>query len=540
MNRPTGDTLAAVVQEKAKTSPSHPAILFGDQRISYGELQERAETAAKGLLALEVAPGDRVGALLGNDPDWVVVALAASMIGATYVPLNTWYKASELSWTIRHAGLRLIVAARRHLKTDYARLLCELIPELDSGPADDLRPAAFPRLRAVVFIGEAPRCALDWQAFLKRGTDISTTFLRVISSAVDPLTPAYVLYTSGSTAEPKGVLLNHRGVVRNGFDLGRRRGIVHDDRVWLGSPLFYALGATNALPAAFTAGAALVLQGAFEAGAAIEAVRRSEASVYYGTGNMSLAILGHADYAQGKIGSLKKGNAGLGAEYKRLTLVEMGITGAVPAYGLTETYGNATVGEPDDALSVKLAANGRPLPGMEMVIVDPITYAPLPKGQVGLILVRGHTTPGYLDNPEETAKALRPDGFFDTGDLGTFDGDGGLVFQARLKEVIKSGGINISPMEVEQLIVGHPDIRDAHVVGVSDPKRGELVVAFVDAFVPLTEQAVRDYVKEQAAAFKAPHHVLFRSESQLPRLASGKIAKQLLAEEARRELGLPS
>lgn len=532
MQRPEGRTLAAVLAEKARAAPGHPAIFHGDQIISYAELAGRARAAAGALMAEGVGAGERVGVLMGNDPDFVVVALAASMLGATLVPLNTWYKPAELGWTLRHAGVSLLVVARRFLKTDYAAVLAEIVP-------DQARPTeALPRLRRIVFTGEGPAGTLDWPAFLKAGEAVSSAALDAASAAVAPETPAYVLYTSGSTAEPKGVLLNHSGVVANGFDLGRRRGIAAEDRVWFGTPLFYALGATNALPAAITAGASLVLQGHFEAGAAIEAIRRSAASVYYATGNITRAILDHPDYAQAKIGSLTKGNAGLGAEYKRLTLVELGVAGAVPAYGLTETYGNAAVGEPDDPLEVKLATDGRPLPGMEMAIVDPQTRRPLAPGEVGLVLVRGHTTPGYLDNPIETAKAIGPDGFFDTGDLGRIDADGRFVFHARLKEVIKSGGINVSPAEVEQLLSAHPDVRGAYVVGVRDKVRGERIVAFIDAAAPLSERGLRDYVKERAAAFKVPHNILFRREDQLPRLASGKVAKYRLQEEAIRELGL--
>jgi fatty-acyl-CoA synthase len=221
-----------------------------------------------------------------------------------------------------------------------------------------------------------------------------------------------------------------------------------------------------------------------------------------------------------------------------MTLVEMGVKLACPAYGLTESYGNATVGMADDPLEVKLQTSGRPLPGVELLIVDPATSAPLAQGQVGLVLLRGFTTPGYHGSAEETRKALRPDGFFDTGDLGSLDREGRFVFHARLKEVIKSGGINVSPMEVEQLLVQHPHVRDAHVVGVAHPVRGELIVAFVDADCVLPERELRDFVKELAASFKAPHHVLFRTEAQLPRLASGKVAKHRLVEEARQELGL--
>ena len=534
MIRPAGKTLAQVVAEVATRTPRAPAVFFDSQVISYAELHQRAESAARSLAAQGMGTGSRVGALLGNEPDWVLAAVAASAVGATFVPLNTWYKSAELAWTLGHCGVNLLIARRQFLKTDYGQLLTKLIPELADPNRGALRSATFPQLRAVVMTGEAAPGALPWADFLRAGEGMVAPPI----GQVDPEAIAYVLYTSGSTAEPKGVMLRHRGVVENGFDLGQRRCIGSDDRTYLGTPLFYALGATNALPATFTGGAALVLQGAFEAGAAIDVIRRTGATVYYGAGNMSRAIIDHPDFSKAAIGTLKKGNAGLGAEYKRLTLVEMDITGAVPAYGLTESYGNATVGLPDDPLDVKLATNGRPLPGMEIAIVDPDTGAALPQGRTGLVLIRGHTTPGYLDNPVETAKVLRPNGFFDTGDLGSFDAEGRLIFHSRLKDVIKSGGINISPIEVEQLLATHPDVRDAHVVGVSDPVLGERIVAFVDALGPVSEQALRDFVKASAASFKTPHHVFFRREEQLPRLATGKIAKLRLVEEARRELGL--
>jgi fatty-acyl-CoA synthase len=536
--RPVGKTLAAVLEEKALLSPGHAAIIYGEETVSYGELLQRTVLAAKALLAAGIAPGSTVGVLMGNEPDWVVLALAASMVGAQFAPLNTWYKTTELGWTLRHCGVTLLIAARRFLKTDYGQIFTDLIPELCYSPPGALCSAVLPQLRDLVMTGEPIPGSTPWTAFLKRGEDLSPGELSAVRRLVDPERAAFVLYTSGSTADPKGVVLNHRGVVENGFDLGQRRNIHAQDRVWLGTPLFYALGATNALPATLTAGATLVLQGAFEAGAAIATIQRAQATVYYGTGNMTRALLDHEDYDHSKIGSLKKGNAGIVAEYKRMTLVEMGISQAVPAYGLTETYGNATVGDVDDPLEIKLRTNGRPLPGMEMIIVDPVNGGQLSTGQTGLVLVRGHTTPGYLHNPIESAKVLRPGGFFDTGDLGYLDTDGRFVFHARLKEVIKSGGINISPVEIEQLIAAHPEVRDAYVVGVDHPVQGELIVAFVDRVSTVSESQLKAYVKDRAASFKTPHHIFFRQEDQLPRLASGKVAKHRLALEARQELGL--
>ncbi|CAN5745122.1 AMP-binding protein [soil metagenome] len=533
-----GRTLGAVLDEMTAANPSAPAVFFDGRVMSYAELRQRSIEAAKSLLALGLRRGDRLGVLLANEPRWLVMCYAASYVGATLVPLNTWYKKSELAWTLRHCEVSMLVTARKLLNQDYAGMLDELLPSLHEARNGALQDAGYPALRRVVMVGDALRGTMSWSAFKAASTGIDGATFEAAASAVQPTDAAFILYTSGSLAEPKGVVLNHGGVIRNGVHMGDRRAIKSEDRVWLGSPLFYGLGATNALPVALTHGASLVLQGSFEAGRAIQAVQSTGATTFYGTGNMTRAILDHPDYAQSKIGTLKKGNAGTMTEYKRMTLVEMGVSQASPAYGLTESYGNATVGEHDDPLEVKLNTSGRPLPDTELLIVDPASGSPLPAGQIGLVLLRGLTAPRYHANPEETRKAMRPDGYFDTGDLGSLDGDGRFAFHARLKEVIKSGGINVSPMEVEQLLVRHPHVLDAHVVGVADPVRGELIVAFVDVDAAVPEAELKDFVKERAASFKTPHHVFFRTESQLPRLASGKVAKFKLVEEARTELAI--
>jgi fatty-acyl-CoA synthase len=468
--------------------------------------------------------------LLGNVPEWVVLALAADRLGAVMVPLSTWYKESEIAWTMEHCGIGVLVAARRFLKTDYGAIIAGLLPEFSSR-GRDIRSARFPGLRHVVLLEDAG-C---WDRLLAEGESVPESAL---PKNLSPARNGFLLYTSGSTAAPKGVVLNQDSLVANGWQLGARRGIGRDDRVWIGTPLFYALGAANALPATIAQGAAMVLQGHYEAGRALDTIERTQATVYYATGNMSIGMLAHPEYRKARIGSLQKGNAGLGAEYKRLTLIEMGIAGAIPAYGMTETYGNVTVGRTDDSVELKMRTEGTPVPGMEMLIVDPDTGRPVTRGEKGLVLVRGHITPGYYGNPPDAMKAFRDDGWFDTGDLGSLDADGNFTFQARIKEVIKSGGINVSPIEVEQLIAQHPDVRDAYVVGVKNAGIGELIVAFVNPLHPVSEASIRDFVRERAASYKAPHHVIFRQEEQLPRLASGKISKHRLVQEARAVLGL--
>lgn len=535
---PAAKTFGALLADNARAGAGRPAIFYRDRVISYGALHEQATAVAKSMLALGIKRGDRVGILLGNQPEWLVACLGATAIGAVLVPINTWYKKEEIAWLLRHSASRLLISSASFLKQDYAATLDELAPGYRSVPAGSLRCERFPDLQTIVTVGAGRAGEAPWEDFLRLGASVTGADLARAAAAVTADDAAMILYTSGSTAEPKGVLLHHGNGIRNGFDMGGRRAVTSDDRVWIGTPLFYALGGINAMPVALSRGAAIVLQDYFTAESALRVIESTEATVYYGTGNMTRALLDHPEYAQRRIGSLKKGNAGTFPEYKRMTLIEMGISRACAAYGLTESYGNATVSEADDPVDVKIATNGRPLPGTELRIVDPVTGNPMGPNEPGLILLRGHVASGYFRNAEETAKAFRSDGFFDTGDLGYVDTEGRLIFQARIKEIIKSGGINVSPLEIEQLLVKHPDIADAYVVGAPEKVRGEVIVAYVVIRRQVSAASIQDFVRGHAASFKVPHYVLFRTEEQLPRLASGKVAKYQLVKSAVAELGL--
>jgi fatty-acyl-CoA synthase len=532
-DRPLALTLGGVLTEMVAREPARPAVHYHGETMTYADLEGEASAAARGLLELGVRRGERVAILFGNRPEWLVAAFAALSIGAIAVPLNTWSKESEIEWTLRHCGVSTLITIDGFLRQDYVEVLGRLIPELGKGAAP--RGPRLPELRSVVVAGRPTPGATGWSELLEAGRRRERTELDERAAAVAAGDEAFILYTSGSTGAPKGVMLRHGSVITSGYEIGARRLVDHDDVVWLGSPLFYGLGATNALPVALTHGASLILDDTFDAGRAIDSIGRHQATVYYGTGNMTQAILDHPTFDPAKIATLEKGTAGIAPEYKRLAIVELGVALATPAYGLTESHGHATGGLPDDPLEVKLHTDGEPLPGVEMLVVDPESGEPLAPGETGRILLRGHIASGYYGNPED-AVAFRDDGWFDTGDLGRLDAEGRFTFQGRLKEVIKAGGINVSPVEVEQLINTHPDVRDVHVVGLAHPSRGEVIVAFVDARQPIAEAEVREFVAERAASFKVPRHVLFRPPDGLPRLASGKVSKPLLIAEARREL----
>jgi fatty-acyl-CoA synthase len=529
--------LNEVVAARANATAVIDARSLPGRPISYRELQSDVDAAASAMLAFGVKHGSVVAALVSNRPEWLTVAFAAAKIGALFVPVNTWYKQSELRWALNHAEAVLLVSEKGFLKRDFSADLVSIGPGLPAATPGKIAVPELPDLRTLVHLGDAGHGgALGWESFLDAGRRQPPEELAAASAAVHPDDPAMVLYTSGSTAEPKGVVLAHRGLIENGHAIGARRRITQDDRIWLGSPLFYGLGATNSMPVWLTHGATMVLQGPFTAASALDVIEHERCTVFYGMSNMIRRMYEDPSYDRSRVATLRTGTAGISPAERRILIEEMGVTGATQSYGATELYGNALGGMPDDSLQCKLETAGKPLPGFECRIVDPQTREPLPRGAVGVLHVRGHTLREYFHNPVGTAAALSPDGFYDTGDLGAFDEDGYFRFHSRRTEMLKVGGINVSPVEVEQILLGHPSISEAAVVGVPDATSGDdAVVAVVTPIGPLSDVEVRDYVLDMAASFKAPKHVLIRPADWVPRTTSGKVAKVLLREKVLKE-----
>jgi fatty-acyl-CoA synthase len=521
-------TIGGLMDEVCAGRGDAVAVVHGEQRLSYRELQELGRSAARALVALGVRHGHRVAGLISNRPEWIVTMLAAARIGATYVPLNTWYRPDELSWTMLHTGAVALIAEPTFLKRDYAADITSIDPGIAGGTPGDLHLDTMTALRAVVYLGAGRPGAFGWEEFLALGAGVSDEMLATAEAAADPDDPLFILYTSGSTAEPKGVVLRHRGIIENGWGIGERRGIDSADRIWLGSPLFYGLGAANCLPAWLTHGATLVLQGHFVAATAIDVIEREQCTVFYGMSNMIRMIYEDPAYARERVRSLTKGAAGISVAERKILIEDMGVSGATASYGATELYGNCFGGLPDDPLAMKYETCGSPLPGFEFRVVDPDTFEDLPQGEVGLLLVRGHVTDTYFGNPDEIRSAFVDGGFYNTGDLGAFDDAGYFRYSSRQKEMIKVGGINVSPVEVEQILLRHPQIREASVVGVPDAVRGEAMVAVLAVSGAIAAEDVRAYMRDTAASFKTPTEVLIRPDGWVPRTASGKVAKQVL------------
>jgi len=527
-------TLGDLLDALAAAQPDAEAVVFRGDRASYRTLCARADECARALLAVGIRKGDRVALLLPNRPEWVIAALAAAKIGAITVGVSTFSSPREVTWILEHCRPAALVTLESFRGRSYLGPLFALCPELERGAPGETRSARLPELRAVVCVdGRRHDGVYSFADFVARAADVRERDRATAQAAVMPADLCYILYTSGSTATPKGVTLAHGGVIDNGFSIGERQHLGPADRLWLAVPLFWSFGSANALPAILTHGGTIVLQESFEAGEALALLEDERCTVYYGMPHMARAILEHPDRPRRRLAAMRTGlTIGL-PEDIQLTIDAVGARELCNVYGSTETYGNSAVTDARDPLTVRLETQGLPLPGMDIRVVDPETGRPLPRGEVGELRVKGHVTPGYHDDIEQTSTAFDRDGYFMTGDLGLLDDDGRVRFRGRLKEIIKTGGINVTPLEVEAILASHHAVKQVYVVGIPDRDRGELVVAAVELRegAAATAETLTAFCRDRLASYKIPVRFVFRKAEEFPRTPTGKIQKPRLRDE---------
>lgn len=521
MRMPSSRTIADLVDEMAARYPDQEAIVYGDERLTYAQMRGQVHRLAKGLYKLGVRRGDKVALLMGNQTEWLLVDFAVTLLGATLVSINTWYKTHELAHVLKISETNYLITVDRYLRQDYMPMLVEIGINTDR----------LPLLRQVVCLSDQRfPGVLPFAGLWDFGASVTDTEIDVVQRGVSKDDIAYILFTSGTTSMPKGVPLAHYGLIENMWNIGERMHLTENDRLWMGVSLFWGLGCENALFAVMTHGGCVVLQHNFDAGEALALIEREGCTVYYGTQNMNIAIHEHPDRASRDLSSLRTG-ATMGPKALQLA-VEFGVRQVCHIYGLTEVYGNCCFTDANDPPEIRLTTSGRPLPGQEVVVADPVTHEPLAVGEVGEIKIRGYVMPGYYKDPAKNAESFDGDGYFLSGDRGRFDGQGNLQFLGRIKEMIKSGGINIAPVEIEEFLAAHTPISEVYVVGVPDPVKEEVLAAVVVAETPgaLSEEALRALCNSSLATYKVPRYFKFMVAADLPRTATGKVQKNLLRE----------
>jgi fatty-acyl-CoA synthase len=508
------DSLASVVGARL-------AVISQDERISYSSLAERSLRAAAALRDLGVGPGDSVALLAPNSAEWLAIAIGVFRRGATLHAFNTWVRPAELDYLMRASSAKTFITVDVFANSDFVEMTADLVPELRT-QSGELGSSPYAELRQVVVLGDTHGLpgVRSWPDVVGAASG------EVEADLGDPRAAPVVVYTSGSTRAPKAVPLVQRDLIDNGFAIGERMRLGDDARVWLASPLFWSYGIANAAMATFTHGGTLVLQDRFDPKAAVEMLARERCTAAYLLPTMVDALCQQVGEEMRALQHLRTGlTIGRNDEVQRVA-GELGVTGICNIYGLTEVYGNCCVTDTSDPLDVRVTSQGEPLPGVELRIVNE-EGSVLPLGDSGQIEVRGRVMPGYLPAPdEEIPSPFTSDGWFRTGDSGLLRADGRLQFVGRHSEMIKTAGINVSPAEIEATLRTYPGVLEAAVVGIPDPARGEVPVAFLVTTDPVDEADVVRYCREVLSSYKVPKRVC-RIDA-LPQTPTGKLSRKSL------------
>jgi acyl-CoA synthetase (AMP-forming)/AMP-acid ligase II len=494
--------------------------VLGDERLSYADADARSAALARGLLAAGAGKGTRVGLLAGNGPAWIVGWLGITRMGGVAVLLNTYGKTTELGWLLRHGDVQALLTVDAHLGHDYLARLEAAVPGLAGAEAGRILAPSHPYLRSVWTWGPGRRpWARPVDDLVAGGGAVPAGLLAACEGEVTPADPMVVVYSSGSTAEPKGAVHAHGPVIRHAHNLWPRRDLGPDDVLYTPMPLFWVGGFSFTLVAAMHAGATLVFEDHFDPAATLRLIERERVTQVLGWPHMAKALVDDPSFPERDVSSVRRGL--VPSPEPRAT-----------SLGMTETLGPHTFGAHDEVLAPGQEGSfGPAVPGVEHKVVDPVTLEDVPTGTTGELWLRGYSVMLGLHR-RERADTFTPDGWYRTGDAGHFGPDGHFYFTGRMGDLIKSAGMNVTPRDVELVLEDQPEVVMAYVTGVPHPDRGQDVVAAI-ALRPgetLDEDEARKRVKEALASYKVPRRIaVFADQAELPWLESGKVDRRRLS-----------
>jgi fatty-acyl-CoA synthase len=527
-------TLGQLPVDAARQWGAREALMFEGKRWTFAALSDEVDRVARGLLALGIAPGEKVALWMVNRPAWITTAFAVMKVGAVLVPINTRFRSEDAAYVVEQSDAAVLILAARSGPVDYLSMAQALAPSLATGP---LREARFPHLRQVIVTGDAHAAgAVSWDAMLERGATVSPGVLAERAAAVDPEATAFLMYTSGTTGFPKGAMHSHR-IFRNVVDRAFRMSITPADTILMYLPLFHMFGFSEGMLISFVSGARQVLTETFNPEESLTLLVDERATILHGFDTHFKELLEALERRPRAIPRIRVGicGAGMSSSTAIARKARQVFGQLVSGYGMSEFGAGASIGSLDSTEEQCVEASGYPAPGYEIAIIDPDTGKRLPPGVPGEIIVRSYMLmQGYYNKPEETARAIDADGFMHSGDMGYFRPDGHLHFMGRYKDMLKIGGENVDPMEVEAFLMTHPSVNLAAVVSLPDARLAEVAVAFVrtEPGSTLAAAEVVEYCRGKIASFKIPRHVALLDD--FPMTSTGKIQKVRLRDEAKR------
>lgn len=505
------------------------AVIDGSRRLTYAELVARVDRFAAGLLDLGIRPGDKVGIWLPDCLEWMIARWAIPTIGAVLVPINTRFRDSDLRYVLQQSDCAALILQARYRTADFLGVLGRIVPDLATQKPAAWNASELPALKAVIGVGgDLPASVTEFAEVEDRGVRVRDDGAAVAAARkrIRPEDIAQLLYTSGTTSFPKGAMVRHGALLQNNYNTIARMNLTPSDRYLATSPLFSATGTSFTL-SPFLAGAAVVLMDGFSAETFCRSVEEAGVTAAFFVEPMVHDLMTFSGRSRYRLSTLRTGTgAPLTAKSFRWIAEELGASQLTNVYGLSETSNAVCRSYWHEPLEDRIASSGLPMPGVELRIDDLETGRPLPPGGVGEIRVRGYTVcAGYYRMPDETAKAIDPEGWLHTGDLGELRADRRLVFRGRVKEMIKPGGFNVATLEVEDFLKTYPGVREAVLVGVPDARLGEVGYAFIEREngATLDPDAIIQFCKAHIAGYKVPRYVEFVSD--WPRTSTGKLRK---------------
>jgi fatty-acyl-CoA synthase len=524
-------TIGRMLSEIAGKVPNREALVHTDVnlRYNYSLLLWEVDRAAKGLIQIGIEPGDRVALWAPNIPEWIVALLALCKVGAIFVPVDPGADLRDLQYLLDQSESKAIILARGLEEDEYIDLILEARDQAHS-------------LEHIILIAREsqPEMVL-WTELLGMGDDPDSQSLEQRENLVSPEDPVAIMYTSGTTGAPKGVVLDHLGLINKSLVSAKRQGLTGEDRLCLFFPLHHMFGNTCIALTGLLAEATLVMPClAFDPSKVLKAIYKEKATAVYGTPSMILALLDHPEFKSKRWASVKKGIIG-GApcpmELMKRMLQGVGVSDIAVAYGITETSSWITMTHPDDPPQTRASTIGTPLECNQVKIVDPVTGRSVLPNTRGELCVKGLLMKGYYKMPAATASAVDKQGWFHSGDLGEIDEQGYVKITGRLKDVIVRGGVPINPAEVEEILYSLPEISEVQVFGFPHAELGQEVAAWIKLKkgAKLTLDDLARYGKRKMDKAKAPHY--FKLVKEFPMTRSGKVQKLKLAEMAKKEYG---